>query len=728
MQPEFSRANKLKQTPTLQASSVTTEDLYRFLVESTTEYAIFAMSGDGTIVSWNTGATNVFGYSKGDVVNCRFDILFTAEDRAANEPAGELQQAQSVGRSDCERWHVRSDGTTFWATNTVQPMRDERGAIVGFTKIVRDATERYQAVELLRQSQARFRVLAETVADYALFAISPDGTISIWNAGAEQLFGYRADEIVGRHYTTLYLAEDVRSGIPALEIAEATEHGNSVAERWLVRRDGTTFFSSGRLTRVRDNAVEGEHGFVRVAHDITERKAMEEKMRYSASHDALTGLPNRTTFIEHLTLAIALSKPPIEKHFAVFFLDVDDFKAINDSFGHMAADRLLIALAERLHAIVRDGDLVARIGGDEFAMLLTDLTHTAEADALVRRICLALAQPFEIDGQETYLTISTGIAFDAQGYSEPEEPLRDADIAMYAAKARGRSEHTIFAPEMRDELVASKNMDTQIRRGLERSEFRVVYQPIVSLAHLQIVGFEALVRWEHPTRGLLLPSAFLETARKAELIIDIDRLVLQDACRQVSIWHDQHPSARPISLSVNLSSRQFERDDLVTFIRKILKDNRFAAAQLNIEITEHTVMQRSAMVLTSLEALRRCDIQLSIDDFGTGYSSLSYLSELPVTSLKIDRSFIDRIGDAPGNGRIVGTIVDLAHNLGLEATAEGIETDAQLVAVRDLGCDFAQGYLFSRPVPWLQAEQLLTRSHAPTPRNGRVRAVRNAHA
>lgn len=438
--------------PHVAASPVSTEDLYRFLVESSTEYAIFAISEDGTVVSWNAGAENVFGYTKAEILGQQFDVIFTPEDRAEGAPRNELQTAETLGRNDSDRWHVRKDGTRFWATNIVQPLRDDHGERAGFTKIVRDATERFHATETLRRSQARFRLLVETVREYAIFAVDLQGHVTLWNAGAGELFGYKAQEIVGKHYGLLYTPEDVQSGVPQMELRRATSHGVCRDERWLVRKDGSRFFSSGRLTQIREaDASDVDAGFVKVAHDITERKDMEEAMRHQALHDSLTGLPNRALFLEHLKRAIARSKRHTDTRFAVFFLDVDDFKTVNDSLGHIIADQLLRALATRLHSIVRKEDVFARLGGDEFAILLTDLRHADEAQGLVKRIKRALTVPFEIEGHETFVTMSIGIALDSPHYKEPEQVLRDADMAMYAAKTRGRSNHSLFQPSMHGE-------------------------------------------------------------------------------------------------------------------------------------------------------------------------------------------------------------------------------------------------------------------------------------
>ncbi|GAC1493703.1 MAG: hypothetical protein NVS1B2_09060 [Vulcanimicrobiaceae bacterium] len=568
--------------------SVSTESLYRFLIESLTEYAIFAISPDGIVDSWNAGAERLFGYSRAEIIDRHFAIFFTSEDCKRDAPSDEMRVASALGRADVDRWHVRKNGTSFWGTNTVQPIRDASGTFFGYTKIVRDATDIYTSTEALRASQERYRTLVETVSEYAIFAISDDGNVSLWNAGAQALFGYEAEEIVGLPSSLLYVPEDVRRDIGRREVLAATADGFYHDERWLVRKDGSRFFASSRLTKIRDDALPlAERGFVKVAYNITDRKISEEAMRDLALHDSLTGLPNRMLFIDHLQSEIARAKRHVGNRFAVFFLDIDDFKVVNDSLGHTIADRVLQALATRLGAVLREADLFARLGGDEFAILLTDITHLTEAEALVRRIEEALALPFQIDAVEMFVTVSIGITLETAGYELPEDALRDADIAMYAAKARGRGKHAYFEFAMREPIVARQRLDAQLRRGLQRNEFRVLYQSIVDLRDATPVGFEALVRWQHPSRDLLPPSEFLDVARKTDLLVAIDRVVLRTACTDASTWAARHPEASRFMLSVNMTARQFETADFVTYVTEVLAETQFPAVPQIGDYREH---------------------------------------------------------------------------------------------------------------------------------------------
>jgi diguanylate cyclase (GGDEF)-like protein/PAS domain S-box-containing protein len=686
---------------------LSSETLYGSLVESLTEFAIFAVSPDGRIISWNPGAQRAFGLSKEDAIGADFGIIFTPEDRAAGAPAWELRVAKEVGRVDRERWHARKDGSRFWAANIMQPIYEPPGTLAGFSKIVRDRTESYASSESLRLSEERLRLLFESVSNYALFSVGTTGTITFWNHGAQEVFGYAADEMLGSNFAKLYCDEDARRAIPQSQLDLAGSVAVSVDERWHVRKDGSRFFASVRINRMSRAAEDDRnHGFVVIAHDITQRKAREDAMRHQTSHDQLTGLPNRDMFLEHLRRTIAHAKRHLDG-FAVLFLDVDNFKVINDTLGHNVADLLLKELAVRLQLVVRDEDVVARLSGDEFAILVTGLMHPRDAEALADRLHGAIALPFLIDDREVLMTASVGISVGSPDHEYPEDALRDADIAMYAAKARGRANHMVFNPAMHARVVERHRVEMDLRNALERDELRIVYQPIVDLKTTRTVGFEALVRWEHPTRGLLLPEAFLSVAHSTGMIIAIDRWVLLNACRSIGSWQAGRLPADTLTLSVNLSAKQFMREDLVPFVAGVLEETQLDGSLLKLEITEDTIMEQSETVIATILRLRDLNVNIYIDDFGTGYSSLSYLADLPVTMLKIDRSFVHRMMAQPRYADIIATIVRLAQDLGLGATAEGIETAQELSALKVLGCGFGQGYLFSRPVDWNAATAML---------------------
>lgn len=431
--------------------------------------------------------------------------------------------------------------------------------------------------------------------------------------------------------------------------------------------------------------------------NIAERKKSEEQLRHNAYHDGLTNLPNRALFIDRLGCAIKRKKRHKDYLFAVLFIDLDRFKVVNDSLGHMTGDQLLIAIAKRLKSCLRSEDTVARLGGDEFAILLEDIKDVSDAKRIAKRIQEELKLPFNLDAQEVFTSTSVGIALGTTDYDKPEDLLRDADTAMYRAKALGKARYEVFDTAMHDHVVTLLQLETSLSRAFSRQEFRIHYQPIVLLETGRISGFEALVRWQHPTRGLLSPAEFISVAEETGAIIPIGYWVLREACLQMRSWQLQFPE-KPLSISVNLSSKQFSHPDLIKCISQTLQETSLDARSLKLEITESAIMENSESATAMMKQLRDLEVELHIDDFGTGYSSLSYLHRFPVDVLKIDRSFISRMNISDQKAEIVRTIATLARNLGIEATAEGVETAEQMAQLRLLQCKYGQGYFFSKPI------------------------------
>jgi len=427
-------------------------------------------------------------------------------------------------------------------------------------------------------------------------------------------------------------------------------------------------------------------------------KESKEHFRHAAFHDTLTNLPNRALLAENLKFVIERAKQHEDYQFAVLFLDLDRFKNVNDSLGHSIGDQLLIAMARRLESCTREADLVARLGGDEFAVLLDGIPDQNEAAKMAQRIQEKLQSPFNLSGHEVFTTTSIGIALSSTGYDHPENMLRDADTAMYRAKAQGKACYEIFDKGMHTHAVYLLQMENDLRRAIDREELRVHYQPIVSLDSGQLAGFEALVRWQHPERGFINPSDFIPLAEDTGLIVPLGIWVLRRACEQLGKWQWQSAANRSLFMSVNLSGKQVARPRLVSEIRQVLEETRIDPKYLKLEITESAVMENAETAVQLLRRLKALGVQLSIDDFGTGYSSLGYLHRFPVNTLKIDRSFVGRIGEAAENIEIVRTIISLAENMGMEVVAEGVETLSQLAQLRKLNCQYGQGYLFSRPV------------------------------
>lgn len=445
--------------------------------------------------------------------------------------------------------------------------------------------------------------------------------------------------------------------------------------------------------------------------EISERQRIEEQLIHDAFHDVLTGLPNRALFIDRLRYTIDRYRRHSERQFAVFFIDLDRFKLVNDSLGHLNGDSLLSGVARRLEAILRASDTVARLGGDEFTILISELCDPHDAFLLAQQIQDMLRQPFEIDGHELFISASIGIAISGPTYTRAEEMIRDADTAMYRAKASGKARSEIFDKEMHTQGVKRLQLETELRRAIERDEFTLRYQPIIDLNTQQIAGFEALVRWQHPERGLLAPAEFISIAEETGMIIPIGQWVLRASCRQQQIWESRRrllaPDSQPLTISVNLSCKQFLQRDLVEQVEAALNESGLPSGCLKLEITESHIMENADLAIAMMNRLRALGIEFSLDDFGTGYSSLDYLHRLPVSYLKIDRSFVERMGTNGENCEIVQTIIMLAQNFKMKVIAEGIETEQQLAQLGQMGSEFGQGYLFAQPESAESAERWL---------------------
>jgi diguanylate cyclase (GGDEF)-like protein/PAS domain S-box-containing protein len=456
--------------------------------------------------------------------------------------------------------------------------------------------------------------------------------------------------------------------------------------RWMLCRGTTVYDESGIPQRLAGSIS-----------DISQRKQFEEQLRHGALHDALTGLPNRTLLLDRLDQAIQRTRRSPGEQFALLFLDLDRFKTINDSLGHLIGDRLLIGVAQRLQALVRPRDTVVRLGGDEFVILLDTITDHDDVSLTVQRIEEALREPFTLSGHEVFVSASIGVSVGSQRYGQPEELLRDADTAMYQAKARGRGRHEVFSEPLHTEALARLQLETDLRRALERQEFILHYQPIASLKQGQIIGAEALVRWRHPARGMVPPQEFIPLAEETGLIEPLGRWVLREACVQASAWH--RLGYDHLVIAVNVSLRELRSPEFVDVVAAVLRETGLRPSCLIVEMTESAYMEDAAMTTRVIERLRAQGVRVAFDDFGTGYSSLSYLRRFQVNQIKIDRSFIRDVTRDANDAAITDAMIAMAHRLNITVTAEGVETQEQLDLLRERECDTAQGYLISRPVP-----------------------------
>ncbi len=497
------------------------------------------------------------------------------------------------------------------------------------------------------------------------------------------------------------------------QLVESVVRGElqSLEERYrLITRDGSRRRFMMRGETVRDAEGEATRLVCRNS-DVTDDHVTFEEPRTNLLIDPLTRLASRTVLLDRLRHAFARATRMKDKPFAVLFFDIDRFKTVNDSLGHLVGDKLLMAIADRVRSICRPSDTVCRFGGDEFVIVAEDVESVRDATSIASRLHAEFQVPFQLGESEAYATVSTGIAMWHPGYEKPEDLLRDADNAMYRAKDLGRNRYAVFDEKMHAEVVATLELENDLRRAVTRKEFRPFYQPIISLDKGNLVGFEVLARWDHPTRGLVLPGEFIPASEEMGIAVQIDRIVADQACRQVRPWQVQFRMDPPITISLNISTTQFLQLELVSRIDHTLRQNGLYGRDIKLEVTESVLMENTEHATAMLDQLSALDIGLSIDDFGTGYSSLSYLKRFEIDSLKIDYSFVTKMLEDQDSLEIVRTIIDLGRNLGKTTIAEGVETDAQLEALRGMGVDQVQGFYIARPMPAEQATELLDRIH-----------------
>jgi diguanylate cyclase (GGDEF)-like protein/PAS domain S-box-containing protein len=570
------------------------------------------------------------------------------------------------------------------------------------------ALYKHKMEKRLKENEQWLSTVLESIGD-GVITTDPENIITFLNPAAEKLTGWLFNEAVGKNITDVFqlLHETTRNSLNNIleEMLQAGEVAYLPEQTLLIRKDGQEISIDDAIAPIGKHDNKGKiPGSVCIFRDISEQKSATQKLQRQAFYDDLTNLANRVWFRERAIDSLERFKRNSDYLFAVLFLDLDRFKIINDTLGHLIGDRLLIAVASRLLKSVRPHDTVARLGGDEFAILLEGLPTPNEVVKIAERIQQELNQPFRLEEQEIFTNASIGIVFSSVHYETVEEIIRDADIAMYRAKVQGRGCYEIFDLSLRDEIIRISQIENDLRQAIEQNELIVYYQPIVALTTQQIVGYEALVRWQHPSRGLLFPADFIEIAEKSGLIMAIDCWVLKIACSQIKAWQDRGDISPSIMLCVNFSSRQFSRSNLSTEVYDILQETGFNPRNLKLEITETAMIENPESARVIATELHDLGVNLALDDFGTGYSSLNYLHSFPVNFIKIDRAFISNLNNDSKSLEIVRAILALSKNLNLQVIAEGIETKQQLSLLQQLQCSYGQGYLYSQPQRYPQME------------------------
>lgn len=805
--------------------------MYRQLIQSVVDYAIYMLTPEGIVANWNPGAERAKGYKAHEIVGLHFSTFYSEQDRDAGLPGKGLEIAAKTGQFDTEGWRLRKDGTSFWAHVVIDAIRDESGELIGFAKITRDCTEQQMALIAQREQERRFRLLVQGVKDYAIYMLDLQGHVVNWNAGAQRAKGYRAEEIIGQHFSVFYTPQDRALGLPQQGLETARREGRFEAEGIRQRKDGTHFWTNvvidaiyddedgqligfAKITRdiserrrqdlelikakelaeqyslemaalsgfldsvianipasviAQDAAtkqillanqqaerlfggrqasmvgrtlqeslqpavadymahqidrglrhagvqmaetqvvttggertlrsrtllcknIEGQPGYVLfVAEDVTEELAAHAQIHHMAHHDGLTGLPNRALFNERLTQALEHDQQH-GRITGVLCLDLDNFKNINDALGHAFGDKLLLALGKRLRRELREEDTLARLGGDEFAIVLSGIEDLDAARVTAQRLINAITKPFSIEGHGLSVGVSIGISVAPNDHDNAQQLLGYADMALYEAKRNGRNRQECFRYELDEAARTRRVIETDLRDALQSGQLQLHYQPIIDTQDGHISGYEALMRWQHPVKGMIMPLDFISTAEETGLIHEVGNLALNLACREAASWGTEQ------TVAVNLSPTQFKKAGLVDTVAKALTESGLAASRLELEITESVLLDDTEGNIRILRDLKALGVGISLDDFGTGYSSLGYLRSFPFDRIKIDKSFIRDMGKSQEALSIIRAITGMSNSLSIKTTAEGVETREQQLQLEAEGCSHFQGFLFGHPV------------------------------
>ena len=655
----------------------------------------YRIDANGILTRVSDSVKDLLGYEPQEVIGRPMvEFYLHPEEREAFLRKLELAGGSITNNETALR---HRDGSVVWTSSNAHFIRDEQGNVIGVEGTARNITERK-----LHESQvSKLSSVLEQTADIVIVT-DIDGVIEYVNPSFERVTGYTYAEAVGQTPTILSSGKHKPEFYQHMweTILSGESYTNIMINR---RKDGSLYYEEKTITPIRDQTGRITH-FVSTAKDISERMQVQERLQHMAHHDALTDLPNRNLFLDRLQQALIRARHH-DRLVAVMFMDLDRFKNINDTLGHNTGDQLLLQLSERLKHSVRDGDTIARFGGDEFAILLDDVDNENSIAAVAQKLLQTLSEPFHVNSHELFITASIGIAIFPHDGEDPDTLLRNADVAMYRAKELGKNNYQFYSDDMSARNFERLTLENHLRHALARQQFVLYYQPQVDARLDRIVGVEALLRWQHPELGLVSPSNFIALLEETGLIEDVGKWVLETACQQSKIWHDA--GFDDLLMSVNISSRQFNNTEFIDVLHSTLDHTGVNPECLELELTESMLMRQASSVVTALKSLNELGVRFAIDDFGTGYSSLSYLRRFPIETIKIDRSFIRDITDDPDDAAITRAIVVMARNLSLKVIAEGVETEKQLAFLEENDCHLIQGFYYSPPVPVAEMTALL---------------------
>jgi len=671
-------------------------------------YAILITNAAGELEYCNAAYTRISGFSLNEVKKTHVLWNNGAASDAAHRNAFLALKSGEHWHGDVQSRHL--NGHLYWERQVVSPLCNEAGQVTHLVAVRQDISDKqFQLQEVEQALLLREQALVSSSNGIMITrSDQADHSIVYVNPAFERITGYHADEVIGREGRFLVRDDLAQPDLEEIRSAlRERREGRALLRNY--RKDGSQFWNELRISPVKDAAGAVTTHFVSVINDVSERVNYQKELEYQATHDSLTGLANRNLLNDRISQAIAWAKRQ-NLHVGLLLLDLDHFKLINDASGHGAGDEMLKQVAQRLNMCVRDTDTVARLGGDEFVIVLTDLPESGDVDVISEKIMQSLSRPMHINGSEIFVTASIGVSVYPRDGDHGEILLRYADIAMYRVKEHGRNSVRQFIPEMGVTAISRLNMESAMRRGLERAEFALHYQPKIDLKSGLVVGAEALVRWYHPQIGLIHPIEFIPLAEETGLILPLGEWVLNEACRQQVAWVNNGMGV--FKIAVNMSSRQFRQDDLAERVANIIQRSGVDPHAVTLELTESMVMQDVSSTLMTLRSLKNLGLSISLDDFGTGYSSLSYLRRFPIDELKIDKSFINDIHVNPDDAAIAGAIIAMGLSLGLNVVAEGVEKNEQASLLKEMRCTQVQGYYFSKPVDASAFETFVLKNQA----------------